>query len=73
MDDEHGRSIVSFPYSAGAAEGIDASIVIKKRDALLGLSVGLGRGVWTNRRSAHSITLENFLPYMTLVLSFMSH
>jgi hypothetical protein len=34
MDDEQGRSVVSFPYSVGAAKGTDKSTVIKEWDAV---------------------------------------
>jgi hypothetical protein len=30
MDDEQGRSLISFPYPAGTAEGTDPGIIINK-------------------------------------------
>jgi len=50
MDDEQGRSLISFPYPAGVAEGTDAGTAIEKRDMLLGCPAGAGRGVPTNGR-----------------------
>jgi hypothetical protein len=54
-DDEQGRSLISFPYLAGAVEGWTGD-GNKKRDALLGWSLGPGRGVRTNGLPAHNIT-----------------
>jgi hypothetical protein len=48
MDDEQGRSLVSFPYPAGAAKGADESTVIKERDAWLG---------WFGEHTALSVSL----------------
>jgi hypothetical protein len=37
MDDEQGRSLVSFPYLADATEGTDIGTVIKKTGRAIGL------------------------------------